>query len=105
MSPRGSAGPPPRGAGVVDAGGRAEVTVMSVPIPYSECSTALWAFATPVEAAVTVTTTPIPRAMPAAVRKAGLGRRRSSRARYVTRNTSAAQSAHGLVGSVALEEQ
>ena len=44
------------------------VTVMSVPTPYSECSTVAWAFLTPDEAAVTVITNPIPRARPRAMK-------------------------------------
>src|SRR5260221_8109613 len=50
--------------GVPDLGGpgAAPVTVTSVPTPYSELSTSAWAFFTPAEAAVTVTTRPIPSA-------------------------------------------
>ena len=44
------------------------VTVMSVPTPYSECSTVAWAFLTPDDAAVTVITKPIPSARPRAMR-------------------------------------
>ncbi len=55
------AGPPEPAAGVW-------VTVMSVPTPYSECSTVAWASLTPADAAVTVMTKPIPRARPRAIK-------------------------------------
>ncbi len=57
------------------------VTVMSVPTPYSECSTVPWAFLTPEDAAVTVITKPIPRARPRAMNIAWRIRRRNSRRR------------------------
>ena len=57
------------------------VTVMSVPTPYSECSTVPWAFLTPVAAAVTVITSPMPRARPRAMKADCRIRRRSSRRR------------------------
>ena len=59
----------------------AVVTVMSVPTPYSECSTVLCAFFTPADAAVTVMTRPIPTARPSAMKHACRIRRRSSRPR------------------------
>ena len=55
--------PPLPGAGAL--GGALPVTVMSVPTPYSDFSTSAWAFLTPAEAAVTVTTRPIPARDPA----------------------------------------
>ncbi len=57
------------------------VTVMSVPTPYSECSTVAWASLTPEDAAVTVITRPIPRARPRAMKIAWRIRRRNSRRR------------------------
>ena len=57
------------------------VTVMSVPTPYSECSTVAWAFLTPEEAAITVITKPIPRARPRAMKIAWRILRRNSRRR------------------------
>ena len=53
------------------------VTVMSVPTPYRDCSTWLWAALTPAEAALTVMTRPIPTARPSATSRAW---RRGSRA-------------------------
>ena len=57
------------------------VTVMSVPTPYSECSTVPWAFFSPDDAAVTVMTSPMPTARPSAMKLACRIRRRSSRPR------------------------
>jgi len=68
------AGPPEPAVG-------AWVTVTSVPTPYSECSTVVWAFLTPEAAAVTVITKPIPRARPRAMKIACRIRRRNSRRR------------------------
>ena len=59
------------------------VTVMSVPWPYSACSTLPWAFLTPDDTAVTTMTRPMPRARPTAIMIAWRIRRRSSRRRYV----------------------
>ena len=59
------------------------MTVMSVPTPYSECRTEPSAFLTPVDAAVTVITSPMPSARPIAMKMAWRARRRSSRQRYV----------------------
>ncbi len=59
------------------------VTVMSVPVPYSACSTLAWAFLTPDDTEVTTMTRPIPRARPTATMIAWRIRRRSSRRRYV----------------------
>ena len=59
------------------------VTVTSVPTPYSACSTEAWEFFTPLEAAVTVITRPMPRARPSEMNTAWRMRRRSSRRRYV----------------------
>jgi hypothetical protein len=59
------------------------VTVMSVPTPYSVCSTVACEAVTPAEAAVTVITRPTPSARPSAMRTAWRRRRRSSRQRYV----------------------
>src|SRR5256885_10280065 len=59
------------------------VTVMSVPTPYSVCSTVACEALTPSEAAVTVITRPTPSARPSAMRTAWRSRRRSSRQRYV----------------------
>src|SRR5215467_3472070 len=67
-------GPPELAAGAL-------VTVMSVPTPYSECSTAPCACATPAEAAVTVITRPIPTARPREMKITCRIRRRSSRRR------------------------
>jgi hypothetical protein len=58
--------------------GGASVTVTSVPIPYSECSTVACAVLTPAAAAVTVSTVPTPTASPAALSNACRERRRSS---------------------------
>ena len=55
------------------------VTVMSVPTPYSVCSTVACESLTPFEAAVTVITRPTPSARPSAMRTAWRIRRRSSR--------------------------
>jgi hypothetical protein len=66
--------------------GASPVTVTSVPTPYSELSTSAWAFFTPAEAALTVTTRPIPTARPKATKIAWRIRRRSSRRRYVAKN-------------------
>src|ERR1700683_4723977 len=66
--------------------GASPVTVTSVPTPYSEASTLDSAFFTPAEAALTVTTRPIPTARPKATKIAWRIRRRSSRRRYVTKN-------------------
>src|SRR5580700_2130048 len=66
--------------------GASPVTVTSVPTPYSEASTLDSAFFTPAEAALTVTTRPIPTARPRATKIAWRIRRRSSRRRYVTKN-------------------
>ena len=57
------------------------VTVTSVPTPYSDFSTSDWAFFTPADAAVTVTTRPIPSARPSAMKMACRILRRSSRRR------------------------
>jgi len=62
-------------------GGGALVTVMSVPTPYNPLSTPAWAFCTPLDAAVTVTTRPTPTARPSAMNTACRLRRPSSRAR------------------------
>ena len=67
-------GPPELAAGAL-------VTVMSVPTPYRECSTAPCAWATPAEAAVTVMTRPIPMARPREMKITCRIRRRSSRRR------------------------
>src|ERR1700733_13938454 len=66
--------------------GASPVTVTSVPTPYSEASTLDSAFFTPAEAALTVTTRPIPTARPKATKIAWRIRRRSSRRRYVAKN-------------------
>src|ERR1700683_1525865 len=68
--------------------GASPVTVTSVPTPYSEASTLDSAFFTPAEAALTVTTRPIPTARPEATKIAWRIRRRSSRRRYVAKNIS-----------------
>ena len=65
----------------VGAAGALPVTVTSVPTPYSELSTSAWAFFTPAEAAITVTTSPTPTARPSAITMAWRIRRRSSRRR------------------------
>jgi hypothetical protein len=65
-------GPPELAAGAL-------VTVMSVPTPYRECSTAPCAWATPAEAAVTVITRPIPMARPREMKTTCRVRLRSSR--------------------------
>ena len=57
------------------------VTVISVPTPYSACSTLPCAFLTPEDAAVTVITSPIPNARPRAIKMACRIRRRNSRRR------------------------
>ena len=57
------------------------VTVMSVPAPYSECSTLACAFLTPDDTDVTTITRPMPRARPTAIIMAWRIRRRSSRRR------------------------
>ncbi len=57
------------------------VTVMSVPTPYSVCSTVACESLTPSEAAVTVITRPTPSARPSAMSTAWRIRRRSSRQR------------------------
>src|ERR1700728_4655932 len=66
--------------------GASPVTVTSVPTPYSDASTLDSAFFTPAEAALTVTTRPIPTARPKATKIAWRIRRRSSRRRYVAKN-------------------
>src|SRR6202034_2455953 len=66
--------------------GASPVTVTSVPTPYSEASTLDSAFFTPAEAALTVTTRPIPTARPKATKIAWRIRRRRSRRRYVAKN-------------------
>jgi len=66
---------------VLGGPGAAPVTVTSVPTPYSPCSTADWAFFTPFEVAITVTTRPTPTARPSAMKMACRIRRRSSRRR------------------------
>src|SRR5580704_4490407 len=72
---------------VVDGGlGAAPVTVTSVPTPYRPLRTPAWAFLTPAEAAVTVSTSPTPTARPSAMKIACRMRRRNSRARYVKKN-------------------
>ncbi len=55
------------------------VTVMSVPTPYSDCSTSSCAWPTPSAYALTATTRPTPTAKPKAVSRAWRCRRRSSR--------------------------
>jgi len=65
----------------------AAVTVISVPTPNSAPSTLPWAALTPDDSAVTVTTRPMPKASPRAVTTACRIRRRSSRRRYVKKNT------------------
>src|SRR5580704_12921262 len=66
--------------------GASPVMGTSVPTPYSEASTLDSAFFTPAEAALTVTTRPIPTARPKATKIAWRIRRRSSRRRYVAKN-------------------
>ncbi len=57
----------PKDRGVDEPAAGALVTVMSVPTPYSECSTSPWASLTPADSAVTVMTRPMPRARPTAI--------------------------------------
>ena len=71
--------PKPNEPGVNDPAVGVLLTVMSVPTPYSACSTVPWAFLTPADAAVTVITRPTPRARPSAMKTAWRMRRRSSR--------------------------
>src|SRR5215470_19500046 len=59
---------------------------MSVPTPYSECSTAACARLTPVDAAVNVTTAATPTARPTATITIWRTRPRRPRSRYVTKN-------------------
>src|SRR5215472_9040174 len=59
---------------------------MSVPTPYSECSTAACARLTPVDAAVNVTTAATPTARPTATITTWRTRPRRPRSRYVTKN-------------------
>src|SRR6266702_1372976 len=56
----------PNLAGPPDPAPAAWVTVTSVPTPYSDCRTVLWAVRTPAAMADTVTTRPIPSARPSA---------------------------------------
>src|SRR5215469_17302496 len=58
--------------------GALPVIVTSVPTPYKDLSTCDWAFLTPAEAAVTVTTSPIPSARPSAMKIACRILRRNS---------------------------
>src|ERR1700722_11049691 len=71
--------PNPVRPGVPEPKVGAWVTVMSVPTPYSECSTADCAFFAPADAAVTMITSPTPSARPSAIKMACLARRRNSR--------------------------
>ena len=71
--------PKPNEPGVNDPAVGVLVTVTSVPTPYSACSTVPWAFLTPADAAVTVMTSPTPRARPSAMNTPWRMRRRSSR--------------------------
>ena len=71
--------PNPNEPGVNDPAVGVLVTVTSVPTPYSAFSTVPWAFLTPVAAAVTVITRPMPRARPSAMNTAWRMRPRSSR--------------------------
>src|SRR6202011_4673230 len=69
--------PNPNEPGVNDPAAGVLVTVASVPTPYSDFSTVPWAFLTPVAAAVTVMTRPMPKARPRAM-NAACGMRRLS---------------------------
>ncbi|MGH3160151.1 MAG: hypothetical protein ACRDNF_26765 [Streptosporangiaceae bacterium] len=60
--------PKPNEPGVPEPSVGVLLTVMSVPTPYSECSTLPCAFLTPLEAEVTVMTRPIPSARPSAMK-------------------------------------